>query len=197
MAAAGGDPGATAMPPMSRHERWIDIGLSALLALQGVTLFLVIPLNHSLEAGGSMLGRVVIDGCHLVYAAICIGILTRHRLIRLGLSLGLVVLVAGPALAHHLSAGLAVSSAVQHEVIAAGAFLFNAGVTAIVARHVLAPGRVNAHRIRGAILLYLNVAALFAIAFGVIAVNFPTPSPSRTARPRPIPAAPRSFPISA
>lgn len=60
--------------------------------------------------------------------------------------------------AHHLDA------IEQHEVIATIAFLFNGAVTAVVARHVFAAGRVTARRVRGAMLLYLNVSSLSAIA---------------------------------
>jgi voltage-gated potassium channel Kch len=148
------------------HARWVDIGLSALLLLQGVTLFLVIPLNT-----GTMAGRAALDACHLGYALICVFILTRHRGVRIALLAGLGLLVGGPALAGRLGAELVIGSAGQHELIAGIAFAFNAGVTALVARHVFGGGRVTAHRIRGAILLYLNVAALFAILYGIIALN--------------------------
>ena len=83
----------------------------------------------------------------------------------------LVLLVAGPQIGSHVSAALNIGATAQHETIAFVAFAFNGGVTALVARHVFNPGEVTVHRVRGAILLYLNVAALFAIADGAIAMN--------------------------
>lgn len=58
-------------------------------------------------------------------------------------------------------------------MIALTAFVFNALVTGLIARHVFGPGRVTAHRLRGAVLVYLNVAQLFAIAYGLIATHAP------------------------
>lgn len=151
-----------------RYDRLVDLGLSALLVLQGFTLFVAIPLG-----GGSIGGRVLLDACHLVFAVICIGVLTRHRLVQAGLFASLVVLVTGPIVGSRLGANLHLGSAAQHEAIALVAFAFNGGVTAVVARHVFAPGRVTVHRVRGAVLLYLNVAALFAIAYGFLAMDIP------------------------
>jgi hypothetical protein len=42
-----------------------------------------------------------------------------------------------------------------------------------VTRRTFAPGRVTAHRVQGAVLVYLNVAALCAIAFDVLATHAP------------------------
>ena len=46
--------------------------------------------------------------------------------------------------------------------------------TAVVASHVFGPGRVTVHRVRGAILVYLNVASLFAITYGLLVAHDPT-----------------------
>lgn len=156
------------VPSRSRRERQVDFGLSALLVLQGFTLFFAIPLG-----GSSPAGRVLLDICHLAFAIICIGVLTRHRGVQSALLAALVVFVGAPLLGSRLRADLHLDPALQHELIASVAFAFNAGVTVLVARHVFAPGQVTVHRVRGAILLYLNVAALFAIAYGAIALNIP------------------------
>jgi hypothetical protein len=58
-------------------------------------------------------------------------------------------------------------------LIAFTAFAFNAAVTVLVARHVFGPGRVTGHRVQGAILIYLNLAALFAILYSAIATHLP------------------------
>lgn len=148
------------------HNRRVDHSLSALLVLQGITLFIVVPL-----AQGTAYGRTLLDICHLAFAAICIIVLTRHRLLQLLLILSIVLLTAWPLLGRILVSAHQLNAIEQHEVIATIAFLFNGAVTAVVARHVFAAGRVTAHRVRGAVLLYLNVSSLFAIAYGAIEMH--------------------------
>jgi voltage-gated potassium channel Kch len=58
-------------------------------------------------------------------------------------------------------------------MIAVVAFGFNLLVTVLVARRAFGPGRVSAHRVQGAVLVYLNVAALFAIAYSLIEAHAP------------------------
>ena len=151
---------------LDRPEHLVDGGLTTLLVLQCFTLFVAIPL-----LSGTAAGRYVLDGCHLAFAIVCIGVLTRHRGVQVALIAALLSLVAGPPLIDRIGIGVSLSANSRHEIIASAAFGFNGGVTALVARHVFAAGRVNAHRIRGAILLYLNVAALFAITYGAVAMH--------------------------
>jgi len=152
----------------SRRERQIDAGLSGLLVLQGFTLFAAVPLG-----GESAAGRMLLDVCHLAFAVICIGVLTRHRAVQLTLLATMLLLVGVPILGRNLGVGFGLAPALQHEAISFIAFAFNGVVTALVARHVFARGRVTVHRVRGAVLLYLNVAALFAIAYSALAMNLP------------------------
>lgn len=149
-----------------KRERLVDAGLTTLLVLQGFTLLVAVPL-----AVGSAAGRVLLDACHLSFAVVCIGILTRRRAFQAALIASLALLVAAPLLSSRIGANLQLTATVQHEFIAFVAFAFNGVVTLLVARNVFAPGRVTKHRIRGAVLLYLNVAALFAIAYGAVAMN--------------------------
>ena len=48
------------------------------------------------------------------------------------------------------------------------AFAYNFLVTIATARAVFGPGEVNHHRIAGAVFVYLNLALLFALAFGIL-----------------------------
>lgn len=148
------------------HNRRVDHSLSALLLLQGITLFIVVPL-----AQGTAYGRTLLDICHLAFASICIIVLTRHRLLQLMLILSIVLLTAWPLLSRILVSSHRLDVIEQHEAIATIAFLFNGAVTAVVARHVFAAGRVTAHRVRGAVLLYLNVSSLFAIVYGALEMH--------------------------
>lgn len=152
------------LPP----SRSVDLGLSALLAVQALTLFVVIPLG-----GPSPTSHLLFDACHLVFAAVCVAVLTGHRVVQCVLLAGLVLLAAGPGLQDWTSSHLGLDQAVLHDVVGFTAFVFNGVVTALVARHVFGPGRVTAHRVQGAILIYLNVAALFAIAYSALESHVP------------------------
>ncbi|MEA3003219.1 MAG: hypothetical protein QOH81_2007 [Sphingomonadales bacterium] len=157
----------TATAAASRQDR-VDASLSALLVVQFLTLFAAIPLS-ALDPAGHLL----LDLCHLGFAALCVGVLTRHGGVRTALLVCLALLALGPAGDGWLSARLGISTWRMHDVIALTAFCFNGLVTALVARHVFAAGRVNVHRIQGAVLLYLNAAAMFTIAYGMIATHVP------------------------
>jgi hypothetical protein len=149
-------------PGAIRQQR-VDAALTALLVLQGVTLFAVIPLGAR-----STGGRILLDLCHFSFAAVSVAALTRRRLVQGGVIAALALLAVGPSLSQRLGADLQVDVATQHELVAMIAFAFNAAITALIARHVFSSTRVTVHRVRGAILLYLNVAALFAIAYGAL-----------------------------
>lgn len=56
---------------------------------------------------------------------------------------------------------------------AGGGFLAVATLNWVVAKSVFAPGRINEYRIIGAIVLYLNFIAIFAILFRLIAERVP------------------------
>lgn len=148
------------------RARYVDLSLTALLLLQGFTLFVAIPLGAASSAG-----LLLLDICHLSFAIVCVVVLTRHRIMQAVLLVTLALLVSLPMVGVVLPASAQMNAGMQHEVIALVAFAFNAAVTALVARHVFTPGVVTVHRVRGAVLLYLNVAALFAIAYGFIAMK--------------------------
>ena len=135
-----------------------------LLAVQGCTLFAAVPL-------GAVFGveAVVLDVSRCAFAAVCAVVLTRHAVVRGALLAGVFVLVVGPALTAH-TAGVA---AALHLAVLAVAFVFTGVVTALVTRQVFGPGRVTGHRVQGAVLVYLNLASLFAIAYSALVVRLP------------------------
>lgn len=147
----------------SIRQNRVDTALTALLVLQGVTLFAVIPFGAR-----STGGRILLDLCHFSFAAISVAALTRHRIVQSVVIAALALLAMGPSVSQRLGTDLHLDVAVQHELVALIAFAFNAAITALVARHVFSSVRVTVHRVRGAILLYLNVAALFGIAYTAI-----------------------------
>ena len=146
----------------------VDLGLSALLLVQGANLFIAIPLAAKHPAS-----HLLLDTGHLIFAAIAVTVLTRHRAIQAALLAGLALLGASSLLGAQLAELLSVDRTTLHEVIAFTAFAFNGLVTALVARHVFGPGRVTGHRVRGAVLIYLNTASLFAIAYGALETYVP------------------------
>ena len=153
---------------MAGAQRNADLSLSSLLVVQALTLFVAIPIGASRPTG-----HLLLDACHIVFALVCIVILTPHRVLQGALLTTILVLSVGPFFADMLSAQLNISDDIRHQLIALTAFIFNTAVTIIVARHVFAPGRVTAHRVQGAILLYLNFGSLFAIAYTLIDAHAP------------------------
>jgi Ion channel len=137
-----------------------DATLSALLVVQALTLFVALPLGASHPSG-----RLLLDASHLAFAALCAVALTRHRAVRAALLVAIALLAAGPLVAGRTGAHL--------EAIALVAFGFNLLVTVLVTRRVFSPGRVTAYRVQGAVLVYLNAAALFAIAYGLLEAHAP------------------------
>jgi hypothetical protein len=93
--------------------------------------------------------------------------------LRAALLASLLLLALGPAETGWLSHEFGMPFVDLHDAVAAAALIFTGLVTALVARHVFGPGRVTAHRIQGAVLLYLNAAAMFAIGYGIIAGHLP------------------------
>jgi len=154
--------------PSPRGRRHVDISLSALLGLQALTLFVAVPLGAAFPST-----RFLLDTCRLTFAIMSVAVLARHRAIQAILLASVAVLAAGPVLGGRLMVHLGFGSNAGHDVISLTAFAFIGAVTILVARHVFGPGRVTVHRVRGAILMYLNVAALFAIAYGEIETFLP------------------------
>ncbi len=164
------------------QEHRADWSLTALLVVQALSLFVAAPLGGEFEAA-----HILLDVCRLLYALICVASLTNHRLLRAWLLAALALLSAGPFLGHWLfdHGGWESVPALQHDVLELTVLGFNLIVTLLVARRVFGPGRINAHRVRGAVLLYLNIAALFAIAYTVMLWHWPGAIVSTTGAPLP------------
>jgi hypothetical protein len=146
-----------------RRELDGDISLSLLLATQVLVTFVVVPIG-ALWTGGHWL----LDLGRLLFAALCSLALTSRRSVRAALLGSLVVLAAGPPLWDRLGTSFGLSFESRHGLIGLTAFGFNALVTALVFRSTFGPGRITVHRVLGAVLVYLNVAVLFAIGFDLL-----------------------------
>jgi hypothetical protein len=139
-----------------------DASLSVLLVVQSFVTFVAIPLGASM--GGS---PWMLDLGMLAFAAVCAVTLTE----RLGVRVLLVVAIAALAFAPGLSTND--GAAAVHPVAAIVAFGFDVIVTGLVARLTFSSGPVTVHRIRGAVLVYLNVAVLFGIVYDLLYIVYP------------------------
>jgi hypothetical protein len=130
--------------------------------------FVAVPLGAGYPAG-----RALMDVGHLAFAAVCALALTDRRAVQVALLAGLLALASGPAALEGVGVRLGLGAEMPHETIAVVAFAFNLMVTVLVALRAFGPGNVTAHRVQGAVLVYLNVAALFAITYGLLEAHAP------------------------
>ena len=139
------------------RDRVRDPSLSVLLVLELCAIFLATPL----AAQGLPTARVV--GETLVLAVVVIVVMLSHRrgaivMILLGVAATLASLPFSPKL-----------SPVAESVLGrGGSILAFSALTWVVAHAVYAPGRVTVHRLQGAVVLYLNLATIFASAYRLI-----------------------------
>jgi Ion channel len=147
---------------------WSDASLSALLAAQVLVSFVAVPLGAVYPSGHALM-----DIGHLVFAGVCALALTDRWAVRGALLASLLAFALGPAALNNLGLHLGLGADMSHETIAVVAFGFNLLVTVLVALRAFGPGHVTAHRVQGAVLIYLNVAALFAIVYGLLEAHAP------------------------
>jgi hypothetical protein len=134
-----------------------DGALTALLVLEGLTLFVAAPL-----AGMGFRSPLLVGGT-------------------LGVPLALAIVLISPGLGGRLLAVLAaflavcgVAFRINHPSIESiwlghiAVVIAVLGISLVIGRAVFAPGRVTHHRIEGAIILYLNVAVIFTSAYRLI-----------------------------
>jgi hypothetical protein len=145
-----------------------DASLSVLLVVQSLVTFVAIPLGASM--GGS---PWMLDLGMLAFAAVCAVTLTERLGVRVLLVVGIAALAFAPGLWTNDGPDSALGAAAVHPVAAIVAFGFDVIVTGLVARVAFSSGPVTAHRIRGAVLVYLNVAVLFGIVYDLLYVVYP------------------------
>jgi hypothetical protein len=144
------------------RERVRDPRLTALLIIQLCVIFVAAPL----AALGLPWARPVGEG--LVLALVLI-------VVTLSNSPGAIVAIViglGAILAHLVLAER--PTAFTNVFPRGGSILMFVALTWVVARAVYAPGRINLHRIQGAVVLYLNFAIIFGSAYRVMWDLIPT-----------------------
>ena len=141
------------------RERWRDNSLSLLLVVQSITIFGIVPasaLGMPLTTSGTALLLVVFMSITIVMAP---G--------RWTLSAGIAcfsLTVAGVASRRFFDPSTAI------EMVVTGFTLATFGVLSlVVGLAVFRPGPFTGHRLRGAVVLYLNFGLLFGILYRIVA----------------------------
>ncbi|MDE2302052.1 MAG: hypothetical protein KGK11_05785 [Sphingomonadales bacterium] len=145
---------------LARHGE-SDVGLSIILAIQLLIIFVVAPLA-TMQAVSAELGEMLRFGL----AATTILIVANRNLARAVVALAFIATLI--ASLHWRLGGTAAAIALGKIFITLG---FDFLVAAIVAYAAFAPGRVTIHRILGAVILYLYVALIFAGIYRVLALT--------------------------
>jgi Ion channel len=146
---------------MGLRRRWRDPLLTALTVLLALMLFVIAPL----QAAGAIRSEGI--GFALIAVAAAALLVVSGSLLPVLwtlLAVALSVLAAVLRVAH---SGLALYSD------AAAWVILGISTGWVVARAVFGPGRVNYHRILGAILLYLLIGATFVALYTFIGLVFP------------------------
>lgn len=144
----------------SRTDRPREGGLSIVLALQVTLLFVLAPL-----ASSGLLPALVVDTCRLALAAAAVMLLARNWLVSVIIA---AALIASVLLSVVLRSGPA-ATAVELEQFAA-LTAFDLAIAWAVANVAFGAGKVSAHRIMGAVILYLSIGLVFANAYRTCAV---------------------------
>jgi len=137
-------------------ERMRDPALSALLIAELLQMFVVIPLGNTISPAPALLLTPI--------ALVLVLVLASHRLgalIVATVAVGLRV-VAGIIEFRHATISTEVTDSIS-------AILALLAVSWVVFGIVFSPGRITYHRVRGAVVLYLTIAFLFAWIFRLIA----------------------------
>jgi hypothetical protein len=139
------------------QDRVRDPGLTVLLVLQLCLIFFAAPL----AAKGLPIARPIIET--MVLAVVVIVVLLSHRrgsiaVILLGLAATFASVPLGPEWPP-------VAATVLHR---GGNILVFSALTWVVSHLVYAPGRITFRRLQGAVVLYLNLATIFASVFSLI-----------------------------
>jgi hypothetical protein len=145
-----------------------DASLSVLLVVQSLVTFVAVPLGAAM--GGS---PWMLDLGTLAFAAVCAVTLTERIGVRVLLVAAIAALAVAPGLWTNDGPEGALGKTAVHPVAAVVAFGSDVIVTGLVARLAFSSGPVTAHRIRGAVLVYLNVAVLFGIVYDLLYVAYP------------------------
>ena len=141
----------------SWQERIRDPSLTVLLVLELCLVFLAAPL----AAQGVADARPVAETLVLAVLAIVV-VLSHRRGAIVAILLGLTAVLAS------FSFGTGWSPVIASVLRRGGNVLMFSALIWVVAHAVYAPGRITLRRLQGAVVVYLNLAVIFAAAFSLI-----------------------------
>jgi Ion channel len=142
------------------RNRYREVGLSVILGLLATVMFVVSPL-----AGASRVSAEAVEVLRFALAATAILVVSRSRLIAAAVAATFVVSLACTALLRNGAAGQAIYIANIGITMA-----FDLAVAWTVAHAAFDAGRINVHRIMGAVILYLYIGLIFSGLYRLMAV---------------------------
>lgn len=134
--------------------------LSLLLGVQVLFIFLIVPL-----VGTGMLDHAWINGLQLLLALVSVFVIPGIGLTRVVIGAGFALTLATTP---HPTPSL--HQSLLHSM---GLFLFLSAVTWGIGRVVFSAGEVTHHRVQGAVVVYLNLALIFATVFDAMTLLLP------------------------
>ena len=137
-----------------------ESGLSVVLAFQVLMMFVLGPL-----AATGALPPLVVDICRLALAAAAVILLAHNRWVSIAIT---VTFVVSLTLTISLRSG-AMATIVELERFAA-VTAFDVAIAWAVTNVAFGAGKVSAHRIMGAVILYLSIALVFANTYRTCAL---------------------------
>src|SRR5580698_10592603 len=144
------------------QERSREPGLTALLIIEGVLIFLAIPLG-----GMGLLPAFVLQGLFILFVLATLVVTSRSHLAAFMVFIAVLLSPAGAFIhAEH-------PTVLTEWLSASGRLLAIAVLSLVIARAVFGDGRVTWHRVQGAVVLYLNFALFFFTVYRLIVVLAP------------------------
>ena len=140
------------------RERWREGSLTLLLPVQVVSMFGLVPVS---ALGVPLLPALA---ALLLLMFMSLTITAAHR--RWAGPVGVLMLILGAATTAFQGWYRSVPLQVSGEVAGLATFLL---LSVVVLQAVFGPGRFTGHRIRGAVVFYLNLGLLFAFAHRIVA----------------------------
>jgi hypothetical protein len=139
------------------RERTREPGLTVLLIIEAVLIFLAIPL-----AGMGAIPELVVPATFVLWVLGVLVVTLRSRWA------AIVVLVAVALSPFGVFVHAKDPTVLTEWLSAIGQFLALAVLSIVIAQAVFGPGRVTVHRVQGAVLLYLNFALFFQVIYRLL-----------------------------
>lgn len=150
----------------SRVKEWHEVtrepGLTALLVIESLMIFLIIPLT-----GMGVLPGFVLPAMFIVLVVSILIVTWHSHVAAIAVTMAVAISPVGTILWREHP------SALTEWLSAGGRILAITAVSVVIARAVFASGRVTIHRVQGAVVLYLNFALLFFTIYRLMEVLLP------------------------